>query len=78
MPKITKPLTNTEIEKLKAKNTAYDSRTDGGGLYLLVKPNGVKTWQFNYYKPITKKRTYISLNNYPDLSLVQEIQTRGI
>ncbi|SMB87292.1 Phage integrase, N-terminal SAM-like domain [Pasteurella testudinis DSM 23072] len=70
MARIVKRLTNTQVDKAKPLEKPYHL-ADGGGLYLLVKPNGVKTWQFNYYKPITKNRTYISLNNYPDLSLAQ-------
>jgi hypothetical protein len=74
MARIVKSLTNTQIDKAKPLEKQYHL-ADGGGLYLLVKPTGVKTWQFNYCKPTTKKRTYISLSNYPDLSLAQ---ARGI
>lgn len=70
MARIVKSLTNTQIDKARPLEKQYHL-ADGGGLYLLVKPTGVKTWQFNYCKPTTKKRTYISLNNYPDLSLAQ-------
>ncbi len=52
----TKQLNNTAVEKAKAKDKPY-TLTDGNGLFLLIMPSGSKTWQFNYYRPITKKRT---------------------
>ncbi|KAE9527930.1 integrase arm-type DNA-binding domain-containing protein [Testudinibacter aquarius] len=70
MARTVKILMKTQVDKAKPSEKPYHL-ADGGGLYLLVKPSGVKTWQFNYYKPISKKRTYISLNNYPDFSLAQ-------
>lgn len=70
MARMTKPLTNTEIEKAKPKDKKY-SLADGSGLFLLVKPNGAKLWRFNYYKPYTKDRTEIGLGNYPDVTLAK-------
>ena len=70
MPKITKPLTNTEVERSKPKDKEY-TLTDGYGLFLLVLPTGVKSWRFNYIRPLTKKRTKVSLGTYPALSLAQ-------
>ena len=71
MPKITKPLTNTEVERSKPKAKEY-TLTDGYGLFLLVLPTGVKSWRFNYIRPLTKKRTKVSLGTYPALSLARE------
>ncbi|MAM70215.1 MAG: integrase [Gammaproteobacteria bacterium] len=68
MPKITKPLTDTEIRKARPKDREFNL-ADGKGLYLRVKPNGSKLWIFNYSKPFSKKRANISLGQYPDLSL---------
>ena len=70
MPKITKTLTNTEVERSKPKAKEY-TLTDGYGLFLLVLPTGVKSWRFNYIRPLTKKRTKVSLGTYPALSLAQ-------
>ena len=75
MARLTKPLTNTEVERAKAKDKEY-TLSDGGGLYLLVKSNGGKLWRFNYYKPITKKRALISFGRYPDVSLQQARKQR--
>ena len=81
MARTTKPLQPTEIKKAKPKTNANGSLNnnkliDGQGLYLLVTPNGSKLWRFNYYKPITKKRTEMSLGAYPDVSLQEARQKR--
>ena len=70
MARITKPLTNTEIERAKPQDKEF-TLSDGKGLYLLIKPSGSKLWRFNYYKPFTRKRALISLGVYPDTSLQQ-------
>ena len=59
MAKITNPLTNTEIDKAKPKEREYNL-TDGYRLILRVKPTGTKSWLFNYYHPITKKRKILA------------------
>jgi len=68
MARVTKPLTDTQIKQAKPKAAEYNL-SDGGGLALRVKTNGTKIWLFNYYTPLTKKRTNISLGTYPDVSL---------
>ncbi|HJF73175.1 integrase arm-type DNA-binding domain-containing protein [Gallibacterium anatis] len=70
MPRVTKPLTNTEIERTKPQGKSY-TLTDGNGLFLLISATGSKTWQFNYYRPITNKRTKFSIGAYPEISLSQ-------
>lgn len=51
-----------------AKPTDKDQRlNDGGGLYMLVKPNGAKWWRFDY--TIGGKRKTLSLGTYPDTTL---------
>lgn len=75
MARTTKPLTNTEIANAKPKDKKYPL-TDGGGLFLLVKPNGAKLWRFNYYKPYTKNRTEIGLGSYPDVNLARAREIR--
>ncbi len=70
MPKVTKPLTNTEVDKSKPKEKEY-TLSDGYGLFLLVLPSGVKTWRFNYTRPFTQKRTKIALGTYPSVSLAE-------
>lgn len=70
MPRVTKPLNNTQLKHAKPKKKEYNL-ADGGGLFLRIKPNGSKLWLFNYYRPYTKKRTNLSLGSYPSLSLVE-------
>ncbi len=43
MPRLTKRLTNTEVDKAKPKTKEY-SLSDGDGLSLRIKPNGSKLW----------------------------------
>ena len=41
------PLTDTECRTAKPKEKPY-KLTDGNGLYLEVKPNGVKAWRYRF------------------------------
>jgi integrase len=70
MPRIAKPLTNTEVSKAKPRDKVY-SLSDGSGLQLRIKPSGSKTWLLDYYRPYTKKRTSISLGKFPEVSLAE-------
>lgn len=56
MPKTVKQLTATQINASKPKEKIY-YLSDGQGLRLSIKPNGTKTWLFNYFKPYIRKRT---------------------
>ncbi len=40
MARLTKPLTHTEVSQAKPRDKVY-TLSDGGGLQLRVKPNGV-------------------------------------
>ncbi|OOF82819.1 preprotein translocase [Rodentibacter ratti] len=77
MPRITKPLTNTEIDRAKPKDKDY-TLSDGQGLYLLIKPTGAKLWRFNYYQPFSspRKRVLLGVGKYPDISLSQARKVR--
>ena len=59
-------LTATAVKNAKPRTKAYNM-SDGGGLYLLVKPNGTKAWRFNYR--YTGKQKTLALGVYPDISL---------
>ena len=41
------------------------------GLYLTVKPNNNKLWEFKYTSPTKKNRRRTSFGNYPDVSLLK-------
>ncbi|HHF6584870.1 TPA: integrase arm-type DNA-binding domain-containing protein [Haemophilus influenzae] len=77
MAVLVKPLSITEINNAKPKEKDY-SLSDGQGLFLLVKMNGSKIWRFQYYKPISKKRTSISLGVYPEISLKDAREIRDL
>ncbi|PMO60349.1 integrase [Vibrio breoganii] len=68
MARHTTSLTNTQIRQAKPRDKEY-TLSDGNGLQLRVRPNGAKSWMFNYYVPITKKRNKISFGSFPCVSL---------
>ncbi|QFY42190.1 DUF4102 domain-containing protein [Candidatus Methylospira mobilis] len=60
------PLTDAKIRN----TTAQDKRlklSDGGGLYLLVMPSGVKWWRLKFR--VNGKEKLLSLGVYPEVSL---------
>ena len=75
MARITKPLSQTEVKAARPKEKEYTLR-DGDGLFLRIKPNGAKLWLFDYYRPITKKRTVMGFGPYPELSLAEARRKR--
>jgi integrase len=75
MARQTTSLTATQIKQAKPKEKEY-TLADGDGLLLRIRPNGSKTWMFNYYVPITKKRNKISFGSYPDVSLAYAREQR--
>jgi len=67
MPSITtNKLTDTLVKSTKPKDAPY-KLSDGGGLYLLVKPNGGKYWHLAYR--YSEKQKLLSLGVYPEVSL---------
>lgn len=66
----TQPLTATQVQQAKPKLKEYNL-SDGYGLALRIKPIGSKFWIFNYQRPITKKRSNLTLGKFPDLSLAK-------
>ncbi|WP_301098732.1 integrase arm-type DNA-binding domain-containing protein [Otariodibacter sp.] len=69
-------LTDTKIKQAKPKEKDY-ILSDGGGLRLIVKKNGTKTWVLNYYKPYIKKKSNITIGTYPVISLAMAREKRG-
>ncbi|MDT0626891.1 integrase domain-containing protein [Alteromonas sp. W364] len=70
MPKQVLPLTKTQLEKLAPKEKEFKI-SDGGGLFIRVKPTGTMDWRFIYTNPITKKRQSMSFGVYPTVSLTR-------
>jgi hypothetical protein len=60
------PLTNTAIRNVKPKNKPF-KLSDGGGLFLLVQPNGSKWWRYKYRYAGREK--LLAIGAYPDVSL---------
>lgn len=50
--------------------------SDGGGLFLLVKPNGSKLWRFKFH--YNKKEKQISFGKYPEISLSKAREARAV
>ncbi len=48
---------------------------DGGGLYLQVAPNGTKSWIYRYQ--IAKRRRWMGLGGFPEISLANARQLRN-
>lgn len=62
-----------QIETSKPKDKPY-KLADGGGLFLLVKPNNSKLWQMKYR--IAGREKLLSIGPYPDVSLADARQRR--
>jgi len=60
------PLTDVAVKNAKPAERAR-KLTDGGGLYVLVKPQGGKLWRYDYR--FHGKRLTLALGAYPDVSL---------
>lgn len=59
------PLTDTQCRTAKSKDKPY-KLTDGNGLYLEVKPNGVKSWRYRFELTVGEKRkeSVFAIGNY--------------
>lgn len=68
------PLTDTEVRKAKAKDSAY-RMSDGGSLFLWVTPAGGKLWRWAYKHE--GKEKLMSFGKYPDVSLALARERHG-
>jgi integrase len=59
-------LTDTAVKNAKAEDKAR-KLSDGGGLYLLIKPTGYKSWKYDFR--LDNTRGSYTIGNYPDISL---------
>jgi len=64
-------LTVKQVQNLKPENGKAIRCSDGGGLYLYVKPTGSRYWEFRYTRPVFGKKTFIGIGPYPDISLAK-------
>jgi integrase len=61
-------LSDAGIRRLK-RSQWPQKLSDGGGLYLLLQPNGARYWRFNYR--FGERQKTLSLGVYPDVSLAR-------
>jgi hypothetical protein len=66
-------LTDTAIRKAKP-SAAAQKLTDGGGMYLLLKPDGSRYWRMDYR--FSGKRKTLALGVYPIVTLADARQRR--
>jgi len=66
MAKSVKPLSDVELKRAKSKDKQY-KLYDGGGLFLIVRPNGKKVFKVRY--KVDGKDTEKTLGEYPTLTL---------
>ncbi|HXK55356.1 MAG TPA: Arm DNA-binding domain-containing protein, partial [Gammaproteobacteria bacterium] len=59
-------LTELKVRAAKPESRSY-KLSDGGGLFLLVKPNGSKLWRWKYR--IDGKENLYAIGPYPDVGL---------
>lgn len=74
MPKVVIPLRDTKCLAAKPREKDY-TLFDGGGLFLLVKKSGIKSWRFKYTKP-DGRAGLTALGDYPILSLMNARKKR--
>lgn len=67
------PLSDLQIRKFKPKDRPYRS-SDGGGLFIEVRPNGSKLWRLAYRFEGTQK--LMALGSYPETSLARARKKR--
>jgi integrase len=66
-------LTNTAIQKAKAKRKPY-KLSDGFGLYLLVNPTGSRLWRMKYR--VEGREKLLAIGAYPEVSLARARERR--
>ncbi|GAC1610800.1 MAG: tyrosine-type recombinase/integrase [Aquirhabdus sp.] len=66
MPKLATPLKDIQPRTAKPREKPY-KLTDGGGLYLLVNPDGSKYWRMGYRFAGTER--LLAFGKYPEVSL---------
>ncbi len=74
MPKLATPLTDIQPRTAKGKDKPY-KLTDGGGLFLLVNPDGSKYWRMGYRFEGTER--LLAFGKYPEVSLGEARKARA-
>ncbi|MBE1162802.1 tyrosine-type recombinase/integrase [Dyella acidiphila] len=66
MPPLAKPLTDTEVDKKSGPKKGTYRKADGNGLYLEIRPSGLKTWLVRARLPNGKQTAAITIGHYPE------------
>ncbi|MFD1261434.1 tyrosine-type recombinase/integrase [Entomomonas asaccharolytica] len=75
MARLITPLTEVKCSSAKPKAKDY-KLFDGGGLYLLVKASGTKSWRMKFNKPEDRKESVLTFGDYPKLSIKEAREAR--
>ena len=75
MPKITPPLSDTQIRKAKPKEKTY-TITDGAGMYIEIAPTGSKIWRMSF-KQANGKTNRLTFGPYPTVTIVEAREKRA-
>lgn len=76
MARTVTPLNDTKCEAARHTTDGKNNKlADGGGLYLLLKPSGSKSWRMKYIKPNGKEDTLV-IGDYPAVPLKMARQKR--
>jgi hypothetical protein len=67
-------LNNSQCKAAKPRDKEY-RLNDGGGMYLLVRPNGSKLWRMKY--TVNGKTKLASFGKYPDVELADARDKRS-
>ena len=70
---VTNKLTDSKLRSLKPREKPY-KLSDGGGMYILVNPNGSKWWRLAYR--LNGKQQTKSLGVYPAIGLFEARRAR--
>src|SRR3546814_11779156 len=70
MPKRIAPLTPSQVQNAKATDKPRKLR-DGGGLFLLVNPDGAKLWRWDYRRPAVGRQNTIGFGAFPAVKLAE-------
>ena len=68
------PLNDLSIRKAKANNRPF-KLSDGGGLYLLIRPDGARYWRMDYR--CAGRRGTLAFGVYPTVSLAEAREARS-
>jgi integrase len=75
MPKLATPLTDIQPRTAKPKAKPY-KLTDGGGLHLLINPDGAKYWRMGYRFDGVERT--LAFGKYPEVSLAEARKQRTL